>query len=112
MVNAMLQCLAKSTIPSLLTPSISTKSLQSNPTATRGRLHHEAARKDMKMAVVNFVILGSAIALIARFGTLRSRRKFIFYTHALAIPYFLLRGQFYHATLLTLGVCHSVAHHL
>lgn len=61
---------------------------------------------------INFAVLGASILLISRFGTLRTRGTVIYYTHALAIAYFLLQGRVYVVSLLTLGVLHSMAHHL
>lgn len=48
------------------------------------------------------------------FGTLQSRRRFLYWTHAaLAIPFFVLwRQQPEHALLLALGTAHIAAHHL
>lgn len=62
--------------------------------------------------LLNFLVLTTAITLISRFGTLRSRRRAIYYIHAFAIPYILFRGDYHHALLLVLGICHSIAHHL
>lgn len=110
--SATLQSLAESITGSFLACFTRNKPVQHALTSARGLLGDEPAWKANGMVVVNFAVLGSAIPLVARFGTLRSRRKFIYYTHALAIPYFIRYRQYYHATLLLLSVCHSIAHHL